>query len=450
MHFVDLFAGLGGFHLALQRLGHKCVFASELDPELAALYKKNFDINPAGDIRTVKLEDIPAHNILCAGFPCQPFSKAGGQLGLECPQWGDLIDYVVRILGHHMPSYFIIENVPNLVRHNQGETWAVIKKKLHKAGYDVDDCKFSPHQFGVPQIRERAFIVGKRNTLNGFDWPTPQNPHMTSIKTVLDRNPSDASVLAEPFIKYLETWQVFLDHFPKDEEFPSFPIWAMEFGASYPYIGRTPHATGYKGFDRWRGSFGRSLRGLNPNEVKSELPRYARDESDVFPDWKINFIRKNRKFYRRYKTIIDTWLPDILQFAPSFQKLEWNCRGCERDIWQYVIQFRASGIRVKRPTTAPSLVVATSQVPVIAWERRYMTPRECSRLQSMGDLKHLPNTKSAAFKALGNAVNVDVVEAIASALLPASKPVVQGKLRHPELRHEIHIPLETKIFSHAG
>ena len=144
MKFIDLFAGLGGFHLALERLGHKCVFASELDSELAALYKRNFGIEPAGDIRKVKLKDIPAHDVLCAGFPCQPFSKAGGQEGLKCPQWGDLIDYVVSILRHHKPTYFIIENVPNLVRHNQAKTWAKIKKKLNYAGYDVDDHQLSP------------------------------------------------------------------------------------------------------------------------------------------------------------------------------------------------------------------------------------------------------------------------------------------------------------------
>ena len=171
LKFIDLFAGLGGFHLALSELGHRCVFASELDPELAALYEKNFGLKPFGDIRTVKLKDVPKHDVLCAGFPCQPFSKAGEQRGLKCPQWGDLIDYVINILRHRKPKYFIIENVPNLVRHNRGRTWRKIKQRLQDAGYEIDDRNLSPHMFGIPQIRERAFIIGQRRALNGFRWP---------------------------------------------------------------------------------------------------------------------------------------------------------------------------------------------------------------------------------------------------------------------------------------
>ena len=417
MKFIDLFAGLGGFHVALHSLGHTCVFASELDDNLRQLYAKNFGLMPEGDIRKVCIEEIPSHDILCAGFPCQPFSKAGEQQGLSCPKWGDLFGHVIKILRYHHPKYFILENVPNLSHHNMGATWDKMKGELKSVGYFIDDHRLSPHHFGIPQIRERIFIIGCITNLNGFSWPEAKRVASTSIVNMLDESPPDAKQLSPQVIECLNVWQDFINRFPKDKELPSFPIWSMEFGATYPFENTTPFALGNIALENYKGSHGKKLKFITTEDRLAFLPSYARVEEKEFPDWKVQFIRQNRELYRENKKWIDIWMPSILKFPSSLQKLEWNCKGENRDIWEYVIQFRASGVRIKRPTSAPSLIAMTStQVPIIAWEKRYMTPRECARLQSLGDLPYLPDSDTRAFKALGNAVNVAIVRMVVESL----------------------------------
>lgn len=441
MKFIDLFAGLGGFHLALRRLGHECVFACEKDAQLRALYEKNFDFKPEGDIRDIDPCSIPDHDILCAGFPCQPFSKATPtelRTGFDNPKQGDLFDYVVKIFRAKKPRYFILENVQNLRKHDNEQTWKKIKEALESAGYAEDyvaETCLSPHQLKIPQIRKRVFIVGDR------DGP----PHLFSelppyvepnLEKFLDKKPFDVQRLTDRRKKCLEVWQEFL-YLLQDKDLPRAPIWSMEFGANYPFEETTPDALAIDELQKYLGNHGTSLEGLSEKEIRQNLPAYAQRGQEQFPPWKIRFIKENRDFYEDNKDWIDEWKQKILEFPPSYQKFEWNCKAEDRNqwnLWKFVIQFRASGIRVKRATTAPSLVTMSVHVPIIGWEERYMTQRECARLQGMaclpnefrlrgieGEALELPETTSSTFTALGNAVNVDVVECIAKALTSDSK-----------------------------
>lgn len=430
--FIDLFAGLGGFHVALQQLGGEGVFAAEWDATLNELYKVNFDIQPWADIDDLEDEamiarEVPEHDVLTAGFPCQPFSKAGEQLGFSHTLQGKLFFKVLAILKEKRPRRFILENVPNILRHQNGETLSTIRKELEDLGYAVDVHKFSPHEFGVPQIRERAYFVGSLDGLDGFKWPSPSRP-TTDISSVLDKQAAPTRAISAQTLQAIDMWDDFLKRAPAALKLPSFPIWSMEFRATYPYKDATPPAIwkelGPRDLDHALGSFGFELKGLEQSEQFELLPSHARRPTDLkFPSWKQTFIRQNRQFYWANQKWIDPWLDKWKpwKLSSSLQKFEWNVQGGGRRIDEYVLQVRASGLRVKRTSTAPSLIAMThTQVPILGKDivgvRRYMTPAECAALQSLGSIS-LPDGDLRAYKALGNAVNADVVRAIAEPLL---------------------------------
>lgn len=383
--FIDLFCGLGGFHVALSRLGGECVFASDIDAECRKIYKENFDLEPVGDITKVDEKDIPAHDVLCAGFPCQAFSKAGKREGMTDPR-GTLFFDIVRIVKQHRPSYLMLENVRNLIGHDEGNTWRVVKEHLHALGYvfPEEPIIFSPHMLGIPQFRERVFILCQRKDVakRNLQIKTPLSKPECHAEEILIQNESKVPnisryTLNDKEMQVLDLWNEFVQGIKAP--LPAFPVWTEEFTLGH---------------------------------LKANL--------DNLPDWKRNIILRNRALYEQNKKFIDAWLKKCAKH-PAFNgakaKLEWQAgESATPDMWEHILQFRPSGVRVKKPTYFPALVAIT-QTSIVGKLRRRLTPRETARLQSFPDTYKLHPNDRIAYKQLGNSVNVEVVHFFAQQLI---------------------------------
>ena len=281
MRFVDLFAGLGGFRVALERLGHECVFACEVDPELQELYGRNFPDGPEihGDVRVSK-RYVPPHDLLCAGFPCQPFSKSGTQAGLSDETSGTLFHDILDILRRHKPNYVLLENVGNFERHDKGRTWRIVKSSLGRLGYEVEATEhmasggeglLSPHQLGYPHHRERFFAVASRAGVPKNAFPTRNRNATTSMGDVvqpageLSKDDQVETQIVDQHRQCIEHWNTFLNSLPEGKvDLPSFPIWGDEIDATYPYEDVTPWAylqgdPERRCLQEWGGCYGKQL-----------------------------------------------------------------------------------------------------------------------------------------------------------------------------------------------
>lgn len=239
--YVDLFAGIGGFHLAADSLGGKCLFASEIDAEAKKAYYANYGIMPNGDITKISTEEIPDHDVLLAGFPCQPFSIIGNRLGFDDIR-GTLFFEIARILKAKKPPIFVLENVKQLSRHNQGKTLNTILNTLKELGYLVHWDVLNALDFGLPQKRERTIIVGFLNHTVDFSFPCP---HVTGkLEDILepdeivdDKHFASERIIKKRLEKHQSKYNPGIWHENKSGNITSYPYsCALRAGASYNYL----------------------------------------------------------------------------------------------------------------------------------------------------------------------------------------------------------------------
>jgi len=467
---------------------------------------------------------LPDHDLLCAGFPCQPFSKSGAQLGFDDTR-GTVFHTIATILREKSPAFLLLENVGNFARHDGGNTWSRVRRILEDdLGYDIVATEhvasgsssglLSPHHFGYPHHRERFFIVGQRKKPHQADsrfirklleLPLSKGQALPSVRASVklssdsgkslddmaraglldiisrDKLASENESLISSQISFdrvrsINHWAELLEklsdldrqgaHPLWRDTMPSFPIWGYEldpwnwypiddnpalFTSDVHSLASMKKALLTDAKARIRkltkssfdlGSFSpkgdrfwlsKPLSELSTGEWIESWPGYA-GKRDVWPRWKQRFIEQNREWAIQLWSSVDpgwlrAWLDtlyDVIK-VPSYQKLEWNCKGENLKIWTHILQFRPSGIRVKRLSHVPALVaMTTTQVPIIPRMNRdeplsgsapgalgrHLIPSEALQLQGFPSSWVLPSRRERAFTCFGNAVHVGVVHQI--------------------------------------
>ena len=336
---------------------------------------------------------VPKHDVLVAGFPCQPFSKSGAQRGMDETR-GTLYWNILKIIEKRKPALVLLENVRNLAGPRHTHEWKIIVKTLREQGYRVSDTPaiFSPHllppdQGGRPQVRERVFIVAVKNnsrskltemeavvsnqSVNGWD-PLKWNLE-THLPLDEDRHVQGCDLTKQEML-WINAWNDFVVGMRKrldSGRLPGFPLWG----------------------DEWR------------------LTKNLRIASGT-PDWKKDFLRKNAAFYTEHHVFIDKWTKkwDFYsdKFPASRRKLEWQAQDTP-SLWETVMHFRPSGIRAKRSTYLPALVAIT-QTSIIGPRERRLSVREAARLQGLPEWFSFDGqSDKASYKQLGNGVSVGAV-----------------------------------------
>ena len=385
--FIDLFCGIGGFHEAMRSIPNsKCVLACDIDKACCKTYERNFNIQPVSNVKDIEPSQLEDFDILCAGFPCQSFSNAGNKNTFNDDR-GLLFDEIIRIARTKQPKYMFLENVKHILKVGNGEVIRYIKNKIDDAGYNLQLFKLSPHNYGIPQQRERIYFVCVRKDIyNNEDIELiKKENNFIQFESFLDKNVLDQYYLKNDLLNVLNAWNEMIHMFQEEEK-------------------------------------------ISPTILVNEFYKtYDEEEFNNLPLWKQDYISKNKPLYIKYKPQWDEWYDkhkDLLSKREIYSKLEWQVGKIKPndDIFDYFIQIRQSGIRVKRAEYFPTLV-AISQIPIYGKEKRYITPRECFRLQSFPDTFIIDDNDRVSYKQIGNAVNVYNVQNVILSTLTHYKEI---------------------------
>jgi len=384
LYFIDLFAGIGGFHMAVKNFDKNadCVLACEIDKNCSMVYYENFGITTHSDIREISESDIDKFNLLCAGFPCQPFSKGGKQEGFSDKIRGTLFFDIVRLIKYHKPEYILLENVANIIKHDFGNTYRVIKETISSLDYFMPEnpIVISPLDIGIPVHRKRAFILARKNRPfhSTFDIKINSNTRLENPTDVikffkLKKLKNESLNISEYEKKLLSMWNEFKLNVTNSTW--GFPIWLDEL-----------------------------------NELPAVKTEYK---------WKDHFIKKNKELYNRNKAFIESWKekhkPNDWITNKSHRKFEWQ-GGEISNIQKGLIQFRPSGIRVSKINYFNTLV-AMNHTQIIGPLQRRLSIDELKLLQGFPKNFKLSKSKYQSAKQLGNSVNIHVVNKVLEFLI---------------------------------